>query len=166
MEKKYILRNFSLTLLVNAFFAFILTITIMQFDLILLVLALPVVYLILMAIQQEITTYQHALYIALLIVLVPLLQFLHQEEKAVIFALYYLFTITSFDAAIRLKKPIPFPDVIPFIFVFVCIFLSGVFLVRVEPKIIYGLLIAYYLARLTTLYLAVVKEIMYKKEDQ
>lgn len=158
MEKKNLLRHFSMTLLVNIFFCTIIVLTIYRFDIPGYTLALPIIFLLLTAIQQDVTTPQHALFIALMIVLIPLLSFLLAQHKTIIFALFYLFTVTSIDAAIHLKRPLPFPDVIPFVFMF------AARLFGVNEKIIFGLVVAYYLARITTLYLAIARDI-YGKED-
>lgn len=159
MEKKNFLKPFLQTLLINSLIVGVISLTAFRTDYHGITLILPVVFLLLTAVQQMIKTPVHAVFIALLILLIPLVNFISPAEKTVVFCVFYLFNITAFDLAIRLEKPLPFPDLIPLIFILVARMVS------INPRIIYGLVIAYYLARVTTLVLSAITE-TYEKGDK
>ncbi len=160
MKKKSSLIQFSSLLLLNACISAILSLVAYFYTIPAFALAVPVFFLLFASLQQTLTTPQHSLFIAMLIFLIPLLNFLATLERTIICSAFFIFTLASFDSAIRIKRPLPIPDFIPFIFILVAQ------MVDIDHQIIFGLVLAYYLSRLTALYLMTTRHLILDEEKK
>ena len=122
-------------------------------------LALPIIFLLMMAFQQNIKTIQHALFIAVLVVFIPILSSLEPMQTAVIYSLFYLLTLLTLDTAKTLKESLPYPDILPALFIFIAL------LTHLPTIYIFGIVTAYLLSRITTFFLITARK-FYENENQ
>ncbi len=119
-------------------------------------LVLPIIFFLLISLQQSFNSVQHAIFIAVLMIFLPILSAMSILQITVIYSLYYLTTILSFDMALRMGKTLPLPDFLVPIFVLIAI------LLKIPTNIQFGISIAYYLTRSTAHVLLNIKNLKNK----
>ncbi len=141
MENRLSRQEFFRLVFFNVIICFILIVIAFYSTLKWFTLILPILFFILISFQKPRYSVQHALFIAILMLFVPILSAMSTLQVTMVYCSYYFLTALSFDIARRLGRPLPLPDYFVPLFILLAILLSA------PTNVQFGICMSYYIAR-------------------